>query len=136
MQSLWSTVAMRQQITEQIAFMDAAADTHHRHGGKIIPFSVHNVDEVLGDLGVNVSPAVRALHWLGPVGRRPTAASPRPCSSGCRPPRRRCPWRRPHQKRYLPGHRGSWAHASKDRNRSHSRVARAPRWCSEARAAR
>ena len=59
--------AMRQQITEQIAFMDAATDTHHCHGGKIIPFSMHNVDEVLGDLGVNVSPAVRALHWLGPI---------------------------------------------------------------------
>jgi hypothetical protein len=59
--------AMRQQITEQIAFMDAATDTHHCHGGKIIPFSRHNVDEVLGDLGVNVSPAVRARHWLGPI---------------------------------------------------------------------
>jgi hypothetical protein len=59
--------AMRQQITEQLAFMDAATDTHHCRGGKIIPFSMHNVDEVLGDLGVNVSAAIRALHWLGPI---------------------------------------------------------------------
>ena len=64
---LSEAAAMRQQITEQSAFMDAATDTHHCHGGKIIPFSMHNVDEVLGDLGVNVSPAVRALHWLGPI---------------------------------------------------------------------
>ena len=61
------SAAMRQQITEQLAFMDAATDTHHCRGGKIIPFSMHNVDEVLGDLGVNVSAAIRALHWLGPI---------------------------------------------------------------------
>jgi hypothetical protein len=58
---------MRQQAVEQIAFMDDATDTHHCHGGKIIPFSLHNVDEVLGDLGVNISAAVRASHWLMPV---------------------------------------------------------------------
>jgi hypothetical protein len=58
---------MRQQITEQLAFMDAATDAHHCHGGKIIPYSMHNVDEVLGDLDVNISPAVRAWHWLMPV---------------------------------------------------------------------
>jgi hypothetical protein len=58
---------MRQQVADQLAFMDEATDTHHCHGGKIIPFSLHNVDEVLGDLGVNVSAAVRAWHWLMPV---------------------------------------------------------------------
>jgi hypothetical protein len=59
--------AMRRQVAEQLAFMDVATDTHHCHGGKIIPFSLHNVDEVLGDLGVNISAAVRAWHWLMPV---------------------------------------------------------------------
>jgi Flavin-binding monooxygenase-like len=58
---------MRRQVTDQLAFMDAATDTHHCHGGKIIPFSLHNVDEVLGDLGVNISAGVRAWHWLMPV---------------------------------------------------------------------
>ncbi len=70
--------AMRRQVTDQLAFMDAATDTHHCHGGKIIPFSLHNVDEVLGDLGVNISTGVRAWHWLMPVDpaayRRITAA--------------------------------------------------------------
>jgi hypothetical protein len=70
--------AMRRQVTDQLAFMDAATDTHHCHGGKIIPFSLHNVDEVLGDLGVNISAGVRAWHWLMPVDpaayRRITAA--------------------------------------------------------------
>jgi hypothetical protein len=58
---------MRQQVADQLAFMDAATDTHHCRGGKIIPFSMHNVDEVLGDLDVNISAAVRAWHWLMPV---------------------------------------------------------------------
>jgi hypothetical protein len=44
-----------------------ATDTHHCRGGKIIPLSLHNVDKVLGDLGVNISAAVRAWHWLMPV---------------------------------------------------------------------
>jgi Flavin-binding monooxygenase-like len=59
--------SMRQQVADQLAFMDEATDTHHCHGGKIIPFSLHNLDEVLGDLGVNVHAAVRAWHWLMPV---------------------------------------------------------------------
>jgi cation diffusion facilitator CzcD-associated flavoprotein CzcO len=59
--------AMRAQVTEQLAFMDVATDTHHCHGGKIIPFSLHNVDEVLGDLGVNIGAGTRAWHWLMPV---------------------------------------------------------------------
>jgi hypothetical protein len=58
---------MRERVVEQLAFMDVATDTHHSHGGKIIPFSMHNVDEVLGDLGVNISAVVRAWHWLMPV---------------------------------------------------------------------
>jgi cation diffusion facilitator CzcD-associated flavoprotein CzcO len=51
----------------QIAFMDAATNGHHSHGTKIIPFSLHNVDEVLADLGVNIPAPVRASHWLNPV---------------------------------------------------------------------
>jgi cation diffusion facilitator CzcD-associated flavoprotein CzcO len=58
---------MREQVADQLAFMDAATDTHHCRGGKIIPFSLHNVDEVLGDLGVNIHAVIRAWHWLMPV---------------------------------------------------------------------
>jgi cation diffusion facilitator CzcD-associated flavoprotein CzcO len=65
--ALPAPAAMREQVAEQLAFMDVATDTHHCRGGKIIPFSMHNVDEVLGDLGVNISAAVRASHWLMPV---------------------------------------------------------------------
>lgn len=65
--ALPSPPEMRAQVARQLAFMDEATGTHHCHGGKIIPFSLHNVDEVLGDLGVNISAAVRAWYWLMPV---------------------------------------------------------------------
>ena len=59
--------AMRRQVQAQLAFMDVATDRHHCRGTKIIPFSLKNVDEVLDDLGLNISRRVRASHWLNPV---------------------------------------------------------------------
>jgi cation diffusion facilitator CzcD-associated flavoprotein CzcO len=59
--------AMRQAVVDQLAFMDIATDTHHCRGTKIIPFSMHNVDEVLDDLDLNIKARVRALHWLNPI---------------------------------------------------------------------
>jgi cation diffusion facilitator CzcD-associated flavoprotein CzcO len=58
---------LRQAVVDQLAFMDRATDTHHCRGTKIIPFSMHNVDEVLGDLGLTVNVLVRASHWLNPI---------------------------------------------------------------------
>jgi cation diffusion facilitator CzcD-associated flavoprotein CzcO len=58
---------MRRAVFAQLAFMDEATDGHHSHFGKIIPFSLHNADEVLDDLGLNISSRVRASHWLNPV---------------------------------------------------------------------
>ncbi|MEU0277734.1 NAD(P)/FAD-dependent oxidoreductase [Streptomyces sp. NPDC006195] len=59
--------ARRQAVVDQLAFMDEATDRHHCRGTKIIPFSVHNADEVLNDLDLNINPLVRAVHWLNPV---------------------------------------------------------------------
>ncbi len=59
--------SMRQAVADQLAFMDDATGGHHCRGTKIIPFSLHNVDEVLDDLGLNIPRRVRAIHWLGPV---------------------------------------------------------------------
>ncbi|MGA8247757.1 MAG: NAD(P)/FAD-dependent oxidoreductase [Nocardioides sp.] len=58
---------MRAAAEEQLAFMDVAVAGHHNHGGKIIPFSLHNADEVLGDLDLNIGRMTRASHWLNPV---------------------------------------------------------------------
>jgi cation diffusion facilitator CzcD-associated flavoprotein CzcO len=59
--------AMRAAVVEQLAFMDTATDGHHCRGTKIIPFSMHNVDEVLGDLDLDIPARVRASHWLNPI---------------------------------------------------------------------
>ena len=59
--------AMRRAVFAQLAFMDEATGGHHCRGGKIIPFSLHNVDEVLDDVGLNIPTRVRASHWLNPV---------------------------------------------------------------------
>jgi hypothetical protein len=58
---------MRQAVVDQLAFMDTATDTHHCRGTKIIPFSMHNVDEVLGDLDLNIANRVRVTHWFNPI---------------------------------------------------------------------
>ncbi len=59
--------AMRRAVVEQLEFMDDATDRHHCRGTKIIPFSMHNVDEVLGDLDLDIKARVRASHWLNPI---------------------------------------------------------------------
>ena len=83
--------AVRLAIAAQLAFMDDATNGHHCRGTKIIPFSMHNVDEVLGDLGLNISPAVRASHWINPVNpaayRRVTPALVRRLASAPAGPR-------------------------------------------------
>ena len=80
-----------QAIAEQLAFMDDATDGHHCRGTKIIPFSMHNVDEVLGDLDLNISAGVRASHWINPINpaayRRVTPALVRRLTAGAAPAR-------------------------------------------------
>jgi cation diffusion facilitator CzcD-associated flavoprotein CzcO len=57
----------RADVVAQLAFLDVATGAHHCRGTKIIPFSIHNVDEVLGDLGVQIGRFTRFTHWLNPV---------------------------------------------------------------------
>jgi cation diffusion facilitator CzcD-associated flavoprotein CzcO len=65
--ALPNAAVRRTDVVDQLAFMDEATDTHHCRGTKIIPYSMHNVDEVLGDLGLQISKATRASHWLNPI---------------------------------------------------------------------
>jgi cation diffusion facilitator CzcD-associated flavoprotein CzcO len=58
---------LRRRVDEQLAFMDTATDGHHCRGTKIIPFSLHNVDEVLGDLGLDLPRRARLGQWFAPV---------------------------------------------------------------------
>jgi cation diffusion facilitator CzcD-associated flavoprotein CzcO len=58
---------MGRAVADQLAFMDDATNAHHCRGTKIIPFSMHNVDEVLADLDLDIPARTRAAHWLTPV---------------------------------------------------------------------
>ncbi|TCK27517.1 flavin-containing monooxygenase [Pseudonocardia endophytica] len=61
---------MRARIAEQLAFMDDAVSGHHCHNTKIIPFSLHNVDEVLDDLDLDIGRGARFKQWLNPIDPR------------------------------------------------------------------
>ena len=65
--SLPDVETRRADVAGQLAFLDEATGAHHCRGTKIIPFSMHNVDEVLGDLGLQISRRTRAAHWLNPI---------------------------------------------------------------------
>ena len=55
------------RIDERLAWMQERTDGRHSRGTNVIPFSMHAIDEVLDDLGLNIGPARRALQWLLPV---------------------------------------------------------------------
>lgn len=58
---------MHARVSDRLTWMRDRTRGHHARGTNIIPFSVHNIDETLSDVGVNVSPAKRAKQWLLPI---------------------------------------------------------------------
>ncbi|MFI5622074.1 flavin-containing monooxygenase [Nocardioides sp. NPDC051685] len=62
-----STEEMEAHVTARLAWMRERTDGHHARGTNIIPFSMHNIDEVLGDVGLDVSRWVKAVQWLLPI---------------------------------------------------------------------
>ena len=63
--------ATARRIDERLAWMRERTAGRHARGTNNVPFSMHNVDEVLDDLGLGISRGRRALEWLLPV--RPSA---------------------------------------------------------------
>ncbi len=47
--------------------MEERTEGKHARGSNIVPFSVHNIDEMLEDIGMGVGRAVRFKEWLAPV---------------------------------------------------------------------
>lgn len=59
------------QIDAKLAWMRRRTHGHHAHGTLVGgPFDIHNINEMLGDLGTDVGPLVRALQWVVPVNPR------------------------------------------------------------------
>ncbi|MFJ9392992.1 flavin-containing monooxygenase [Nocardioides sp. NPDC101246] len=61
---------MRSVVRDRVEWMEARTDGHSARGTNVVPFSMHNIDEVLSDVGIDASPAAKALHWLAPVSPR------------------------------------------------------------------
>ncbi|WP_406079509.1 hypothetical protein [Micromonospora sp. NBC_00858] len=61
---------MRAEVHARLAWMAARTSGRHARGTNVIPFSMHNVDEVLDELGLNLGRLTRARQWLLPVDPR------------------------------------------------------------------
>lgn len=57
----------RRIVRERIAWMEERTEGKHARGTNIIPFSMHNIDESLRGMGLNISKRQRAKEWLLPV---------------------------------------------------------------------
>ena len=51
-------------VTERLRWMEERTEGRHARGTNIIPFSVHNIDELLEDIVIGVGRAVRFKEWL------------------------------------------------------------------------
>jgi cation diffusion facilitator CzcD-associated flavoprotein CzcO len=58
---------MLRETRERLAWMRERTGGMHARGTNIIPFSMHNVDEVLSDVGLDVPKRTKAKQWLMPV---------------------------------------------------------------------
>ncbi|WP_433803335.1 flavin-containing monooxygenase [Actinomycetospora sp. CA-084318] len=57
----------RAHIARRLAWMEERTEGKHARGTNIIPFSLHNIDEMLDDLGTPVRGLQRLREWLLPV---------------------------------------------------------------------
>ncbi|MCX6419516.1 MAG: hypothetical protein NTY52_00340 [Actinobacteria bacterium] len=58
---------MLSQIDKRLAWMEKRTENKHARGTNIIPFSVHNIDELLLDLDLQIPAPVRFNQWLLPI---------------------------------------------------------------------
>ncbi|WP_407317129.1 NAD(P)/FAD-dependent oxidoreductase [Isoptericola halotolerans] len=57
----------REHVADRVDWMEKRTEGKHARGTNVIPFSMHQVDELLGDLDLNLSGPARAKQWLLPV---------------------------------------------------------------------
>lgn len=57
-------------VDERLTWTMSRTDTNASHGTNIVPFSMHNVDEILRDLDLQIGAWTRFTQWLLPVDPR------------------------------------------------------------------
>ncbi|WP_425956459.1 flavin-containing monooxygenase [Xylanimonas sp. McL0601] len=62
-----SVEARREQVADRLDWMEKRTEGKHARGTNVIPFSMHNIDETLDDLKVNVSSGTKLRQWLLPI---------------------------------------------------------------------
>ncbi|QIZ37326.1 NAD(P)/FAD-dependent oxidoreductase [Saccharopolyspora sp. ASAGF58] len=73
----------RVQVAERLAWMEKRTDGRHARGTNIVPFSVHNIDELLSDLGEGVGRPQRFAEWFRPLSLPAYAAVGERVIAGC-----------------------------------------------------
>ncbi|MFD2177621.1 flavin-containing monooxygenase [Veronia pacifica] len=63
--SLPSELEQNKIVDERLAWMEQRTDGKHSKGTNIIPFSIHHIDELLGDMKMNIGRFTRFKQWLG-----------------------------------------------------------------------
>lgn len=57
----------RRVVRDRLAWMESRTKGHHARGTFVVPFSMHNIDDVLDEVGLNVGKGTRFKQWLSPV---------------------------------------------------------------------
>jgi cation diffusion facilitator CzcD-associated flavoprotein CzcO len=57
----------REHVRDRLDWMEKRTEGKHARGTNIIPFSMHQIDEMLDDLDLNLPAGKRAVQWLLPV---------------------------------------------------------------------
>lgn len=57
----------RRQVADRIRWMEERTEGHHARGTNLIPFSMHNIDETLEEIGITIPGSIRRREWLMPV---------------------------------------------------------------------
>lgn len=65
------TDEMRVRVRQRLRWSEERTQGRHAHGGSVIPFSMHSIDEMLNDIGLDISRFTRLRQWLLPIA--PTA---------------------------------------------------------------
>ena len=56
-----------ERVAARLAWMRERTNGQHARGTNIIPFSLHNIDEALSDVGLDVGRLTKAKQWLLPL---------------------------------------------------------------------
>ncbi|MCA5895206.1 NAD(P)/FAD-dependent oxidoreductase [Isoptericola sp. NEAU-Y5] len=57
----------REHVTDRLDWMEKRTEGKHARGTNVIPFSLHQIDEMLADLDLELSGPAKAAQWLLPV---------------------------------------------------------------------